>query len=467
MHQERNQILSTSFLSKVISAHEHHEHHETNETDNDNTSLDPIDGILLTHIVFMFLAFAIIFPMGMVLGLSRSRWHVPLQIIGSIFMTIGYFLGHAHGGREFSSNNIHSLFAPYLIYILICQVGVGVYLKLHLKIGPNKWFRPLSSKFHKILGISILIIGYIQIVFGVITVAGWCGNGNLEQCLAHFIMGSSFTGYGIILILVLRLASGWLQRKGKSQDYYDSWMIMVWGAVNTFTEHRGPVWSHKDLQHTSLGILWWAGGAVGIYLSKNGKRNIMPAIVILFTGYAMSSHAQPSEISTKIHSIFGYVLMGASLARIFEICLLFMGANPEQIALLTQLNIDPYSYALVLASTAFLIFLFPNLLIDLYWRSGQNDGEPIGNNDIMAHLPLPLTDPHISSSNSEDDHSVLFQRKSNDDDYEFHNLLECIFNECEEVTVVIITVMDVICYDNGNGRYDKGRGCYEIATDVK
>ncbi|CAG8722323.1 3441_t:CDS:1, partial [Racocetra fulgida] len=99
-----------------------------------------------------------------------------------------------------------------------------------------------------------------------------------------------------------------------------------------------------------------------------------------------------------------------------------MGATVEQIALLTQLDIDPFSYALVLASTAFLIFLFTNCLIDLYWRSGQNDGEPIGNNNMMAHIPLPLTDLHLSSSNSEDDHDVLFQRaKSNDDDYDLHS----------------------------------------------
>ncbi|CAG8575028.1 333_t:CDS:2 [Dentiscutata erythropus] len=401
--------------------------------DNDEAFQAPIDRILWAHIAFMFLAFGIIFPTGMVLGLSRSRWHVPVQIIGSIFTIIGYFLGHAHGGREFPGDNIHSLFAPFLIYTLISQVGIGAYLKLHFTSGPNKWFRPLTTKIHKIIGIFIPILGYVQMVFGVITIDGWCRGENIGQCLAHFIMGSSFIAYGIFLILMLRLASGWLQRKGKSQDYYDSWIIMAWGFVNTFTEHRGNVWSHRDLQHTSLGILWWAGGTVGIYLSRNGKRNIMPALIILFTGYAMSSHAQSSEISTKIHAMFGYVLMSASVVRLAEIGflsekklmlifsgLLFMGANIEQISLLTEYGIDPFSYALVLASTSFLIFFFTNILIDLYWRSGQNDGEPIGNNDIIAHMPLPLTDPHISSSNSEDDHDVLFQRaKSNDDDYDY------------------------------------------------
>lgn len=40
-------------------------------------------------------------------------------------------------------------------------------------------------------------------------------------------------------------------------------------------------WSHKDLQHTSLGVLWWAGGALGMFLGRNGKRNIIPAVIIV------------------------------------------------------------------------------------------------------------------------------------------------------------------------------------------
>ncbi|CAG8848326.1 25041_t:CDS:2, partial [Gigaspora margarita] len=110
-----------------------------------------IDRILLAHIAFMFLAFGIIYPIGMVLALSCSCWHVPVQIIGSIFTTIGYFLGHGHNGREFPSDNIYSLFAPFLIYALMCQVGIGAYLKLHLMSGPNKWFQPLFTKVIKLL----------------------------------------------------------------------------------------------------------------------------------------------------------------------------------------------------------------------------------------------------------------------------------------------------------------------------
>lgn len=68
-----------------------------------------------------------------------------------------------------------------------------------------------------------------------------------------------------------------------------------------------------------MGIVWWIGGMVGIYQSRKGQRTVMPALVILFTGYVMSSHQQSLEISEQIHRSFGYVLMGASIARIIEI----------------------------------------------------------------------------------------------------------------------------------------------------
>ncbi|KAF0387748.1 putative Integral membrane protein Ytp1 [Gigaspora margarita] len=355
-------LLIPVFFTKIISAHEHH---ETSEIMNDEAFQAPIDGILLAHIAFMFLAFGIIYPTGMELALScPDNWFYfsPQSVIFLIMDMV-------------EENSLVTIFTVYLHLSSFIQVGIGAYLKLHLTSGPNKWFRPLFTKVHKIVGILIPILGYAQMVFGVITSCGWCRGENVEQsmsCTFHY----GFFIYRIwyLFNFVLRLASGWLQRKGKSQDYYDR-------------------------------ILWYAGGTVGVYLSRNGKRNIMPALIILFTGYAMSSHAQASEISTKIHAMFGYVLMSASVMLIFA-GLLFMGATVEQIASLTQLGIDPFSYTLVLASTAFLIFFYAYVLINLYCRSGQND------------------DPHTSSSNSEDGHEVLFQRaKSNDDDYEFHNLL--------------------------------------------
>lgn len=41
-----------------------------------------------------------------------------------------------------------------------------------------------------------------------------------------------------------------------------------------------------------LGVVWVAGGAAGMWISRNGKRSVIPAVVIALTGWAMSGHAQ-------------------------------------------------------------------------------------------------------------------------------------------------------------------------------
>lgn len=161
-------------------------------------------------------------------------------------------------------------------------------------------------------------------LFGGIVALGFCRADHMGQCLAHFIMGSAFIGYGIVLTIALLVGQYWIRRHGRSQEFYDSAVIAVWGCVNTFTEHRwGGPWAHNDLQHTSMGIVWWCAGLVGMWLSRTRdgrpKRNVIPGIVILLTGYAMSAHPQALMLSTMVHSFFGYTLMAAGLTRIIEV----------------------------------------------------------------------------------------------------------------------------------------------------
>jgi uncharacterized membrane protein YedE/YeeE len=40
----------------------------------------PVDAILWIHIALQAIVWGVIFPIGMVLGLTRSRWHVPVQV---------------------------------------------------------------------------------------------------------------------------------------------------------------------------------------------------------------------------------------------------------------------------------------------------------------------------------------------------------------------------------------------------
>lgn len=283
--------------------------------------------------------------------------------------------------------------------LLVVQIVLGFYLKLHLKKAGQARIRWIFVLAHGIIGKIMPVVSWTQMLFGGIAALGFCQGDHLGQCLAHFIMGSAFIAYGILLTILLLVGQYWLRRTGRSQEFFDSLIIAAWGCVNTFTEHRwGGPWVHNDLQHTTMGIVWWCAGLLGMWLSRsrNGqpKRNLIPAIVIGLTGYAMSAHTQTLMISTMVHTIFGYTLMAAGLTRIIEISFvlrdkdnvsmsgadvnsfqyltpfllyasgfLFMGATEEQMQLLSQAGVMHVSYVLILYSISFILFLCMFLLL--------------------------------------------------------------------------------------------------------
>ncbi|KAL1995243.1 hypothetical protein VTN49DRAFT_1430 [Thermomyces lanuginosus] len=389
--------LAVAYWAAGVAAHGGHE----NVPDDKAISDDPIDATLWTHMILMGFAFGIIFPLGMVLGITRSRWHVPVQVIGTVVAVLAYFLGHAHKGRQFAKN-VHAMFANSLMLMMIVQVGLGVYLKLHLERGIHGRMRRYFVLAHGFLGKAMPVVSWVQMLFGGITAQGFCRGDHLGQCLAHFIMGSAFIAYGILLTILLLVGQYWLRRTGRSQEFFDSAVIAAWGCVNTFTEHRwGHPWVHNDLQHTTMGIVWWCAGLLGMWLSRkrNGepKRNLIPALVVMLTGWGMSGHPQHLPLSEKVHTVFGYTLMAAGLVRIIEISFvlkdrntlsvdgsdphsfqyltpfllyasgfLFMGATEEQIQILSDAHITHVSYILILYSIAFILFLFVNILLHIY-----------------------------------------------------------------------------------------------------
>ncbi|KAI5287144.1 hypothetical protein KEM52_001725, partial [Ascosphaera acerosa] len=375
-------------LAGLALAHGDHSH----VPEGEGVSKEPMDAILWTHIILMGFAFGIVFPLGMVLGIVRSRWHVPLQTAGSVVAVVAYFLGHAHKGRQFAKN-VHASFANSLMLLLVLQLAVGAYLKLHLEKGLHGRVRRYLVLLHGVLGKAMPVVAWTQIVFGAITAWGFCRGDHLGQCLAHFIMGSAFVAYGIALTVLLLAGQFWLRRTGRSQEFFDSAVIAAWGCFNTFTEHRwGTKWVKNDLQHTTMGIVWWAAGLTGMFLSRkrNGqpKRNLIPAIVVALTGWAMGGHPQTLHISEAVHTVFGYCLMAAGAARVVEISFvlndratlspdgsdphsfqyvtpfmlcasgfMFMGATEEQMLYLHNNNVTHVAYILILFSCAFVMFL--------------------------------------------------------------------------------------------------------------
>lgn len=216
--------------------------------------------------------------------------------------------------------------------MLVVQVVLGVYLKLHLEKGIHAQMRRFTVIGHGVVGKAVPVVSWVQMLFGGITALGFCQGDHLGQCLAHFIMGSAFIGYGIVLTILLLVGQIWLRRTGRSQEFFDSLIIAAWGCVNTFTEHRwGGPWVANDLQHTSMGIVWWCAGLLGMWLSRKRdgrpKRNLFPALVIMLTGWGMSAHPQHLELSTHVHTVFGYTLMAAGAARIVEISFVLRDKN--------------------------------------------------------------------------------------------------------------------------------------------
>ena len=208
--------------------------------------------------------------------------------------------------------------------MLLAQIVFGAYLKLHLEKGIHSRIRKYILSTHGVIGKLMPVVSWVQMLFGGITAMGYCQGDHLGQCLAHFIMGSAFIGYGIIMTILLLVGQFWLRRTGRTQEFFDSILITAWGIVNTFTEHRwGGPWVGNDLQHTSMGVVWWCAGLVGIWLSRSRggrpRRNLIPGIVILITGWAMSAHPQHLPLSTMVHTVFGYTLMAAGATRIIEI----------------------------------------------------------------------------------------------------------------------------------------------------
>jgi len=73
MHGFWRTILSLSLIQPTL-AHSH------SDVLTEEAANSPVDAILWIHILLQATVWGVIFPIGMVLGLTRSRWHVPLQV---------------------------------------------------------------------------------------------------------------------------------------------------------------------------------------------------------------------------------------------------------------------------------------------------------------------------------------------------------------------------------------------------
>lgn len=154
----------------------------------------------------------------------------------------------------------HGKMANIMLFPILAQFTLGAYLKLH--IHQDTWFRSRAVNLHGWLGASYPMFGWIQILFGTMVLGDYCRGGHLGQCLyanltiskSFFIsppfqelitswyakttettplplihcQGSSFVAYGVLMSILLMAGADWSRRQGKSPEWWDSWIIMLW-----------------------------------------------------------------------------------------------------------------------------------------------------------------------------------------------------------------------------------------------
>lgn len=134
----------------------------------------------------------------------------------------GYILGHSHKGRMFLPS-AHGSFASVLFGPIAAQLLLGVYLKLHIH---ERSIRPWAVRLHGVVGKAYPVFGWTQMLFGAIAYRGYCRGDDLGQCLAHYIMGSGFIAYAVIMAIMLLVGEAWVRRSGRSPEWWDSWVII-------------------------------------------------------------------------------------------------------------------------------------------------------------------------------------------------------------------------------------------------
>lgn len=201
--------------------------------------------------------------------------------------------------------------------------------------------------------VLILAAVYVQILLGVSTYCGIFIGHTIFNGLAHWIKASVFFLFGIwvftrYLGAFADIGHAWNLADTSehiSAESIECGLIFTYGVSNIFLERLGhssePI-SHTDIQHLCIAAMFAFGGFIGLLLeSKIIRRvldsdplrdatstaqslNIMPALVVFFTGLLMSQHHQDTALSSDVHAVWGYYFCTASILRLVTYLLIYL-----------------------------------------------------------------------------------------------------------------------------------------------
>ncbi|KAG6041823.1 hypothetical protein E4U41_001294 [Claviceps citrina] len=182
----------------------------------------------------------------------------------------------------------------------------------------------VSFRGWKYLGISSRIIDWLILPFGFIAITTGEGQA-LYSGLAHWIKGGVFFWLGLITLgrwsgSFAELGWAWNVRPVvyrqlswcPSAEFVESSLIFIYGATNIFLEHLGSwgqEWSHQDLEHLSITVLFIGGGLSA--LPSRPPTELLVSFGLLAGGIifmASSSDTIDAMIHHKLDAMFLYTV---------------------------------------------------------------------------------------------------------------------------------------------------------------
>ncbi|KAL7332414.1 hypothetical protein PS15p_204464 [Mucor circinelloides] len=112
-------------------------------------------GYFYIHVTMMVIAFWILMPIGIMLGIAKSSLHVPIQMLAFCFAMVGFFFAklYGHSTPHLYKGNSHHTLGWILFLFLIAQMSVGVVRKVANAIGRNSsnHYERLQEEHHQSL----------------------------------------------------------------------------------------------------------------------------------------------------------------------------------------------------------------------------------------------------------------------------------------------------------------------------
>lgn len=154
------------------------------------------------------------------------------------------------------------------------------YLSARVPYLASKKIVKIAEVVYEVIDRTILILGFIALLTGIVTYAGIFRANNIFNGLAHFVKGGIFFWYGLLTlgrwlgcfadfgwawnVKPTKSEVGWKSRI-PSAEFTESFVIWLYGCINVFLEHLaawGGAWAAQDFEHVSISIMFFGGGLV-------------------------------------------------------------------------------------------------------------------------------------------------------------------------------------------------------------